>query len=138
MRSDVGVIPARQAVPMTTNPNMPAEPSTNREPLIGRMLVQTSAVNAWATSDDALIDARTTFLARCIQIHASMRWDLCDLDEHDEEANDHAVISGARVLTAHLYEEDGVREPVRIWVLTEACNGDGFRASTCVLFPEDY
>ena len=58
-------------------------------------------------------------------------WGIVSLD--DQRANEEALQSGARLLSA--YE---TTLGVKIWVITEATGDDGRRASTCVLLPEDY
>ena len=54
--------------------------------------------------------------------------DFGEVDEHDRQANEDAITSGERVLSAYT-----VGTGDRLWVLTEAD-----RSSTCVLRPEDY
>jgi hypothetical protein len=51
-----------------------------------------------------------------------------NLDPHDIQANEHALQTGARLLSAYQLP-DGTT----IWVITEAD-----RNSTCVLLPDDY
>jgi len=55
-----------------------------------------------------------------------------NVDSEDAMANDQAIQSGARLLSAY------VLEYVVIWVITEAMGDDGKRASSCLLFPEEY
>ena len=50
-----------------------------------------------------------------------------EVDEHDRQANEDAIASGERILSAYTVAGE------RVWVLTEAD-----RSSTCVLRPEDY
>jgi hypothetical protein len=57
--------------------------------------------------------------------HAAGDWG--DLDEHDRKANEEALQTGARLLSA--YEVGGVK----FWVITEAD-----RSATTVLLPEEY
>ena len=51
----------------------------------------------------------------------------------DQHANEEALQSGARLLSA--YE---TTSGLKIWVITEAAGDDGRRASTCISLPEDY
>jgi hypothetical protein len=52
----------------------------------------------------------------------------------DARSNDEAILNGGRILSAYKVED------VRIWVITEAENGepDRQRTSTCLLLPEEY
>ena len=63
--------------------------------------------------------------------HAAGDWG--DLDDHDKAANDAALLSGARLLSAYT-----LADQTKVWVITEAVGDDGHRASTCVLLPSDY
>ena len=51
-----------------------------------------------------------------------------DVDDEDKQANDQALIDGARLLSAY-HLNDGTK----IWIITEAD-----RSSTTVLLPDDY
>jgi hypothetical protein len=55
-----------------------------------------------------------------------------DVDDHDARANDEAVLSGARILSVHSVGGE------KLWIITEAANEHGERASTCILFPREY
>jgi hypothetical protein len=57
-----------------------------------------------------------------------LRGDWGDLDRHDRQENENALLHGDRILSAYRLP-DGVK----IWIITEAD-----RASTCVLLPDDY
>ena len=63
--------------------------------------------------------------------HVIGDWGIVSPD--DRRANEEALQSGARLLSA--YE---TTLGSKIWVITEAAGDDGRRASTCVLLPEDY
>ena len=63
--------------------------------------------------------------------HRSGDWGIVSPD--DQRANDEALQSGARLLSA--YE---TTLGLKIWVITEAADDEGRRASTCLLLPEDY
>jgi hypothetical protein len=57
-----------------------------------------------------------------------VRGDWGEVDEHDRQANDAALIDGERLLSAYK-----TFKGVRLWVITEAN-----RSSTCLLLPEEY
>jgi hypothetical protein len=63
-----------------------------------------------------------TFLAR----HAASDWG--DLDAHDRAANEAAVVSGERILSAYR-----LASGERLWLITEAD-----RSATVALLPEEY
>jgi len=50
----------------------------------------------------------------------------------DHRSNEMALEDGSRILSSY------VVEGVKFWVITEARNDDGGRASSCVLLPADY
>ena len=60
-------------------------------------------------------------------LHRHRSGDWGDLSSHDARANDHALVGGARVLSA--YETSGGR----LWIITEAD-----RSATTVLLPSEY
>lgn len=62
------------------------------------------------------------FLAR----HLECDWG--DLDEHDRQANEQALSTGARLLSSYK-----LSDTVKIWIITEAD-----RSSSCILLPEEY
>lgn len=55
-----------------------------------------------------------------------------DLAYEDKAANADALRSGARLLSAYKVGTD------RLWIITDAADDDGKRASTCLLLPEEY
>ncbi|VGO13410.1 hypothetical protein PDESU_01967 [Pontiella desulfatans] len=61
-------------------------------------------------------------------IHRHQSGDWGDLCEEDKQANQEALESGDRILSAYRLE-DGTR----IWIITEAD-----RSSSCVLLPSEY
>lgn len=73
---------------------------------------------------------------QCIDIvgllrrHASGDWG--DLTQADRLANDAAVLDGSRILSAYQFKAG------KVWVLTDAADDLGSRASTCVMLPADY
>jgi hypothetical protein len=65
-------------------------------------------------------------------LHRHLAGDWGDLDAHDIRANNQALRTGARLLSAY-------KTPTgRCWILTEATDDTGARRSTCVLRPRDY
>ena len=67
------------------------------------------------------------FLKRHMQLEQG---DLCD---EDHELNGEAVKDGSRILSAFK-----TTTGVKLWVITEAKNGDGHRSATTLLLPEEY
>ena len=55
-----------------------------------------------------------------------------DLDDEDKLANDVALVHGARIFSSYVLGQG------KIWIITEATNDDGLRASTCVMTPSCY
>lgn len=70
------------------------------------------------------LSRNTTFRNSLIR-HANGDWGL--VDSEDKTANDIALLSGSRLLSAYEIESR------KIWIITEAD-----RSSTTVLFPEEY
>lgn len=65
-------------------------------------------------------------LHKLVQRHAACDWGECC--DHDRQANEDALKSGARIFSAYRS-----RRGEKIWVITEAD-----RRSTCVLLPSEY
>ena len=78
----------------------------------------------------ALLERVGVFPAAILAWHHHGEWG--NLDEHDRAANNNALKNGSRLLSS--YEFDGEK----VWVITEAVNDAGTRASTCILLPRDY
>jgi hypothetical protein len=69
----------------------------------------------------------------CLLCHISGDWG--DLDDEDKQANEHALITGARIISAyHLPSFDRLK----IWIITDAANSHGERYATTILFPSEY
>ena len=64
----------------------------------------------------------TEFLTR----HVAGDWG--ELDQEDQQANNDALESGARLLSAYRTADE-----TKIWIITEAD-----RSSTCILLPSEY
>lgn len=63
--------------------------------------------------------------------HASGDWgDLC---EEDRRLNDLAMRDGSRILSAYK-----TKAGAKVWIITEAQDDDGRRASSCILTPDEY
>ncbi len=56
-----------------------------------------------------------------------------EVDDDDKRANDAALVDGSRLLSAYRTLKD-----VKLWVITEATDDEGQRASTCLLLPQEY
>jgi hypothetical protein len=65
------------------------------------------------------------------QRHASGDWGI--VCEEDKQANQEALQSGARVLSAYLLPDES-----KVWVITEAADENGRRAATTLLLPDEY
>jgi hypothetical protein len=63
--------------------------------------------------------------------HAAGDWG--DVSSADRRANEDALQTGARLLSAYR-----THRGERLWVVTEATGDDGSRGSTCVLLPAEY
>jgi hypothetical protein len=79
----------------------------------------------------AHLERHSIFPAALLSRHQHGDWG--NVDAEDAEANGQAAVqSGARVISSYT-----VAGAV-IWVITEAVGDDGKRASSCLLFPEEY
>jgi hypothetical protein len=65
-----------------------------------------------------------------LERHAEGDWG--DLEPEDRRANEDALRSGARLLSA--YETPAGR----VWIITDAAGDDGQRAATTILTPDEY
>ena len=81
-----------------------------------------------------LLDTAHCRPMRLLQRHQCGDWSDPDgLCSADKAANDHALLSGGRLLS--LYLVDGIR----LYVITEAVNdATSQRDSTCILLPSEY
>jgi hypothetical protein len=75
-------------------------------------------------------DFGPALIAELLQRHLAGDWG--DLDAHDLQANNQALRTGVRLLSA--FETPAGR----CWIITEATDNTGTRRSTCVLRPQDY
>ena len=69
------------------------------------------------------------FVSKSLRLYENCDWgQTC---KEDKTQNDDAVKNGERILA--VYEQAGVREPMKIWIITE-----WDRSVTTILFPEEY
>jgi hypothetical protein len=66
-------------------------------------------------------------------LHRHVHGDWGDLSDGDAEANEEALCDGSRILSAYITDNE-----TKIWIITEAINDKGHRASTTILLPEEY
>jgi hypothetical protein len=68
-----------------------------------------------------------------IYLHRHAAGDWGTLTAHDTAANEQALEDGSRILSCyHLPDRQ------RIWIITDAVDDDGVRASTCIMLPSEY
>jgi hypothetical protein len=90
-------------------------------------LGQTVATPGALAALEASGELPATYLTR----HQNQDWG--NLSSSDIRANQNAVMNGDRVFS--LYR---LNDGTRLWVITDAADDDGRRASTCILLPEEY
>lgn len=56
-----------------------------------------------------------------------------EVDAHDQQANDQALVDGSRLLSAYK-----TLKGERLWVITEATDDQGRRSATTILKPSKY
>lgn len=56
-----------------------------------------------------------------------------EVDQHDSKANFAAIVSGARILSSYR-----LNDGTKFWIITDATDDQGNRASTTLLLPEEY
>ncbi|HTB22601.1 MAG TPA: hypothetical protein VK914_07845 [bacterium] len=66
-----------------------------------------------------------------LERHVSGDWS--EMAPEDRETNRRAVLNGGRIFSGY-----SLTAAVRVWVITEAAEEDGVRASTCILLPSEY
>jgi len=81
-----------------------------------------------AIEADALF---SEYVLSCLRRHG--RGDCGEMDPYDVAVNSHAWIAGLRVLSAYTDPRFPSRGVACLWIITEAD-----RASTCILFPDEY
>ena len=75
---------------------------------------------------NALANISSVEIQRALQRHVTGDWG--ELDAEDKKANDEALQTGERLLSAYKSATG-----TKFWIITEAD-----RSSTCILMPEDY
>jgi len=98
-------------------------------PRLNSRLVITPGVRALIDDEMRLLCAGAEMLRR----HLSGDWGDETLPPEDWSANDHALVSGARLLSAHFVVGIG-----DVWIITDAENDEGFRECTTILLPSEY
>jgi hypothetical protein len=78
------------------------------------------------STPNALSQLQQEDILKALQRHQGGDWG--DVDEHDRQANDQALIEGTRLLSVY-HAATGTR----FWIITEAD-----RSVTTILLPEDY
>lgn len=90
--------------------------------------LNTCEVHLWADTEEKI-----AFLKHCLDRH--MRFDWGDVDAEDAHANDAAISTDDRLLSAYNIPEDmqDHEGDTKIWIITEAD-----RSATTILFPSEY
>ena len=66
-------------------------------------------------------------------LHRHVHGDWGDLPEGDRECNEEALRDSSRIFSAYI-----TASGQKLWIITEAVNDRGRRASTTLLLPEEY
>ena len=90
---------------------------------IGNLLATPAAPEALEEADVDINDL--------IEQHIAKDWG--DLSDDDKQVNDEARHDGSRILSAYILPTD-----VKIWIITEAADENGERATTTALLPAEY
>jgi hypothetical protein len=85
---------------------------------LGQVVATPGALHALASNEEGYLP----YLFR----HGTGDWG--EVGKEDCEANDEALLLGARLLSSYR-----LRDGTKIWIITEAD-----RSSTCILLPEEY
>lgn len=91
---------------------------------IGKLLATPAALEAL---NEAKVD-----IIEIVERHIRKDWG--DLSDDDKRLNDAALHDGSRILSAYILPQTDVK----IWIITEAVNDDGERASTTAMLPDEY
>ena len=97
--------------------------TTNAQFGLGQVVATPGALEALEQSGQS----PSEFLNRHLQREQG---DLCD---EDHELNGEALNDGSRILSSYKTSKG-----VKIWVITEAEDGNGHRSATTLLLPEEY
>ena len=90
---------------------------------LGQVVATPGALEALEQSDQSPAE----FLKRHVQLEQGV------LDSEDHELNGEAVKDGSRILSAYK-----TTKGVKLWIITEAEDGDGHRSATTLLLPSEY
>ncbi|WP_417377484.1 hypothetical protein [Gimesia maris] len=90
---------------------------------LGQVVATPDALEALESASQTPVE----FLSR----HASGDWG--ELDSEDKQANDDALTTGARLLSAYHTANNS-----KIWIITEAADENGRREATTILLPSEY
>lgn len=90
---------------------------------LGQVVATPGALQAMDTASVTPVDL--------LRRHSQGDWG--DLSAEDKQSNDEAIRDGSRIFSAYILLTD-----VKLWVITEATNDAGHRASTCLLLPDEY
>ena len=90
---------------------------------LGQIVATPGALEALQRNHTTAFD----FLRR----HASGDWGV--LDAEDKQANEDALTSGARLMSAYILPDE-----TKVWVITEAEDDSGNRLATTLLLPDEY
>jgi hypothetical protein len=85
-----------------------------------------------AATPGVLAKAEGKYLLGCLRCHIAGDWGL--VCPADAQANEDALVSGARILSVYPLPND----PDKLWVITEATDYDGKRSLTTFLLPSEY
>lgn len=96
-----------------------------------RTLFQLGQVVATPGALEALSQADQTPL-ELLRRHAAGDWGE-ELGTEDKSLNDRAVRDGSRILSAYR-----LKTGTKLWIITEAEDDQGQRASSCCLLPSEY
>jgi hypothetical protein len=97
--------------------------TTNPQFELGQVVATPGALDALEASSQA----PSEFLKRHVQLEQG------DLDSEDHELNGKAVKDGSRILSAFR-----TTTGIKLWLITEAKDGDGHRSATTLLQPDEY
>ena len=116
---------ADQTSPQSEGNNMINQDNKTTSPQfeLGQVVATPGALDALEQSGQSPSD----FLKRHLRCEQG---DLCD---EDHELNAAALQDGSRILSAYKTSTG-----VKLWVITEAKNGDGHRSATTLLLPDEY
>ena len=78
------------------------------------------------------------FINKCLQRHKNRDWG--DTSEEDKISNNYALREGSRIISVYNIPFNDFLgcDRDKIWIITEAVGESGIRASTCILFPDEY